>query len=223
MKGALMSSRWLLPLLVLAGALIAQPKEIPVMPYDSLMSDRASVDGMIEEVEDEGDVPEYPATFADKKTGLKVHWGFDDEYLYVALESRSKGWMAIGFGSAKMDGANMMLGYYTDDSAEVFNEVGKGYGHSVAPGSDSLFEEWEIDHDDETGVTVMEFVYPLKFPKIEGLAIPEMIGGDTYDLILATNSRSVDRGAAHSQRSALKFRMAEVPPKPEPKKEGGEK
>jgi hypothetical protein len=218
MKGALMSSRWLLPLLVLAGMLVAQPKEIPVMPYDSLMSDRVSIDGMLDDEEEE-----YPATFADKNTGIKVHWGFDDQFIYVALESRAKGWLAIGFGSPKMDGANMMLGYYTDDSAEVFNEVGAGHGHAPAPGSDTLFEEWEIDHDDETGVTVMEFIYPLKFPKIEGLAIPEMIGGDTYDLVLATNGRSIDRGAAHSQRSALKFRMAEVPPKPEPKKEGGEK
>lgn len=209
-----MSSRWLLPLLVLAGLVVAQPKEIPVMPYDSLMSDRVSVDGMIEETE-EGEEPEYPATFADKRTGLKVHWGFDDEFIYVALETRSKGWMAIGFGSPKMDGSNIMLGYYTEDSAEVFNEVGTNYTHATAPGSDSLFEEWEIDHDEDVGSTVMEFIYPLEFPKLAGLAIPGMVAGDTYDMILATNSRSFNRDAAHSQRSALKFRMAEKPAKAE--------
>ncbi len=210
-----MFSRLLLPLLCLCAVLAAQPKEIPVMPYDSLMSDRVSVDGMIEEVE-EGEAPEYPATFTDKRTGLKVHWGFDDEFIYVALETRSKGWVAIGFGSPVMDGSNMIMGYYTDDSAEVFNEVGRNYTHAPAPGSDTLFDEWDIDRDDETGVTVMEFVYPLQFPKLSGLAIPGLVPGDIYDLILAVNTRSSNRDAGHSQRTAMKFRMAEVPPKPQP-------
>ncbi len=211
-----MISRWLLPLLVVSAVLVAQPKPIPEVPYDSLMSERVSVDGMLEEVE-EGEAPEYPATYADKKTGLKVHWGFDDEFIYVALESRSKGWMAIGFGSPTMDGANIVMGYYTDESTEVFNELGKGYSHAPIPGSDSIMEEWDIDRDDETGVTVMEFVYPLQFPKVAGLAIPGMVAGDTYDAILAVNPRSANSRAKHGQISSFKFRLAEKPLPPPPK------
>jgi hypothetical protein len=191
-----------LSLLALAAA---QPKEIPVMPYDSLMSDRASVDGYVDVEEDE-----YPASFYDKASGLTVYWGFDDSAIYVALETKGKGWMAIGFGSPKMNESNMVIGYYSEDSAEVFNQAGAGYTHKDVA-ADSLNWDAEIDHDDEIGVTAMEFAYPLKWPKREGLAIPGLVAGDVYDLILAQNTKSISLTAAHTSKSALKFRMAASP------------
>ena len=195
--------RYALLALGLAGAALAQ--QTVLMPYDSLMGDRVSVDGYVDVEEGE-----YPGFFVDKASGLTVHWGFDDSLFYVAIETKSKGWMAIGFGSAKMHESNMFIGFYNDDSAEVYNHIGANYAHAAAVENDSNPLDWEceIDFDDETGVTTMEFAYPLAFPSAKGVAIPGLVAGDTYDMILAQNTKSISLAAKHTNKSALKFRMA---------------
>jgi hypothetical protein len=195
----------------LAALCFGQPKEMPVMPYDSLMEDRVSVDGYVDLEENE-----YPASFADKASGLSVYWGFDDSMLYVALETRAKGWLAIGFGSPKMNESNMFIGYYCDDSSGVFNQRGAGYAHTNLPLPDSFDYDAEIDHDDETGITALEFAYPLKWPQSEGLAVSGLVPGDVFDLILAQNTRSISLAAPHTNKSSFKFRMAQTPPTPKP-------
>ncbi len=202
---------------LLLGATLALAAAQPVIPYDSVMDDRVGIDGMIDN--EEG--PEYPATYRDKASGLTVHWGFDDSLIYIGLETRGRGWLAIGFGSPKMHGSNMILGYYTEDSTEVVNEIGARYTHARAPQSDSTIREAEIDFDEETGVTPLEFVYPLQFPagKGEALAIPALTPGGTYDVILAQNTKSIALNAKHTNSSTLKVKLAEIPPKPEPQPE----
>ncbi|MEO0020514.1 MAG: DOMON domain-containing protein [candidate division WOR-3 bacterium] len=190
------------------------------IPYDSLMDDRVSVDGYID-IEEQ----EYPASFRDPATGITVYWGYDDSLIYVGLEAKGKGWLAIGFGSPVMDGANMFIGYYTDDSAEVINHIGKGRTHSAAKGNVSLFDDWEIDYDEETNTTAMEFTYPLNWTGLKGAAINGLLPGETYDLILARNPKSPSLGAKHSQRSHYTFQMGAKPEKVVPapdttKKEG---
>lgn len=201
--------------------ILAQPvKGALQMPYDSLMDDRVSVDGYID-IEEQ----EYPASFRDPATGITVYWGYDDSLIYVGLEAKGKGWLAIGFGSPVMEGANMFIGYYSDDSAEVINHIGKGKTHSAAKGNGSLFEEWEIDYDDETNTTAMEFIYPLNWTGLKGTAINGLAPGETYDIILARNPKTPSLGAKHSQRSHYTFQLAPKPEKVEPapdttKKEG---
>ncbi len=194
-------------LALLLGAALALASAQTVIPYDSLMDTRVGIDGYI----DNEDGREYPATYADKAAGLTVHWGFDDSLIYVGLETKGRGWLAIGFGSAKMNESNMLIGYYTDDSTEVVNRVGAGHAHARSPQSDTVIREAEIDFDDETGVTTMEFVYPLQFPTGEALAIPELAPGGTYDVILAQNTRSVSLNAKHTNMSALKVKLADRP------------
>ncbi len=198
---------------LLLGAALALAAAQPVIPYDSLMDDRVGIDGMIDN--EEG--PEYPATYKDKASGLTVHWGFDDSLMYVGLETRGRGWLAIGFGSPKMNGSNMIIGYYAEDSTKVMNEIGARYTHARAPQSDSAIRDAEIDFDEETGVTTLEFVYPLQFPagKGEALAISALEPGGTYDVILAQNTKSIALNAKHTNFSTLKVRLAEIPPKPE--------
>ncbi len=197
---------------LLLGAALALASAQTVIPYDSLMDTRVGIDGYI----DNEDGREYPATYADKAAGLTVHWGFDDSLIYVGLETKGRGWLAIGFGSAKMNESNMLIGYYTDDSTEVVNRVGAGHAHARSPQSDTVIREAEIDFDDETGVTTMEFVYPLQFPTGEALAIPELAPGGTYDVILAQNTRSVSLNAKHTNMSALKVKLAD---RPQPEKQ----
>jgi hypothetical protein len=186
----------------------------PVIPYDSMMDARVVIDGVIDN--EEGS--EYPATYEDKASGLTVNWGFDDSLVYVGLETKGRGWLAIGFGSAKMDESNMIIGYYTDDSTEVMNQVGVHHAHARSLQSDSAIREAEIDRDEETGITTMEFTYPLKFPAGEALAIPGLAPGGTCDMILAENTKTVSLDAKPTNSSALKVKLADKPQPTQPKK-----
>jgi hypothetical protein len=194
---------------LLLGVALALVSAQPVIPYDSLMDDRVGVDGVI----DNEDGPEYPATYKDKASGLTVNWGFDDSLIYVGIETKGRGWLAIGFGSDKMNESNVIVGYYTEDSTEVVNQTGA----ARLPQSDSAIREAEIDFDEETGVTTMEFIYPLKFPTSEALAVPGLVPGGTYDIILAQNTKSVSLNAKYTNFSTLKVKLADKPqPKPQP-------
>ena len=192
---------------LLLGAALALASAQPVIPYDSLMDTRVGIDGVI----DNEDGREYPATYKDKASGLTVHWGFDDSLIYVGLETKGRGWLAVGFGSPQMNGSNMMIGYYTDDSTEVMNQVGGNHTHVRSPQSDSAIREAEIDFDEETGVTTMEFIYPLQFPAGETLAVPGLAPGGTYDVVLAQNTKSVSLSAKHTNFSTLKVKLADKP------------
>ena len=194
--------RYSLPVLLLAALAIGQP----VIPYDSAMDSRVSVDGYIDHEEQE-----YPASYADKAAGLTCYWGFDDSLIYVGIETKGRGWMAIGFGSPKMHEANIIIGYYTDDSTEVTNQTGTNWTHVNSAHSDSAIREAEIEFDDETGVTTMEFIYPLQFPPVKGLAVPGLTPGDTYDVILAQNTKSFSFNAKHTNKSVLKVQFAPNP------------
>jgi len=196
-----------LALLFAVALAVSQAQTAPVVPYDSTMALRVTVDGTI----DNEDGQEYPATYVDKASGLTVHWGFDDSLIYVGLETKGRGWMAIGFGSALMHESNMLIGYYTDDSTEVVNQTGVNYTHANSPQSDSVIREAEIEYDDETGITTMEFAYPLQFPAVSGHAIPGLVPGDTYDVILAQNAKDVSLAAKHSNKSAIKVKLADNP------------
>jgi len=197
---------------LLLGAVLASASAQPVIPYDSLMDTRVGIDGVIDNEEGR----EYPATYKDKASGLTVNWGFDDSLIYVGLESKGRGWVAIGFGSDKLNESNTIVGYYTDDSTEVMNQFGSNRSGARSPQSDSAIREAEIDYDEETGVTTMEFTYPLHFPAGGAPAIPGLEPGGTYDIVLAQNTKTVSLDAKPTNLSALKVKLAE---KPQPKKQ----
>lgn len=187
--------------------------QIPEMPYDSLMSERSGVDAVVDREDGE-----YPASFTDKTTGITVSWGFDDSMMYLALESKGQGWLAIGFGSAKMNESNIIIGYYTEDSSDVLNQVGVNNTHAALADSTFELDECDIDWDEETNTTTMEFVYPLKFPPAKGLAVSGLVPGDKFDLILARNAGSASLDARHGQKSSLEFTLAGTPRSQAPEK-----
>jgi hypothetical protein len=207
-----------LALLAVLGLGMAVAQEMPVLPYDSLMEDRVSVDGWVDR--EDGEM-EYPAEIKNPATGMTLSWGFDDSLLYVAVETRGKGWFGFGLGSPTMNESNLLIGFYADDSAEVYNLVGVEHGHEIAGHADSLAMDWEVDFDDETGVRCMEVVYPLHWSGegtlagdnavLKKAAIPGLQAGDIYDLVLAQNTNSVSLAERHTHRTSLKFRMAENP------------
>lgn len=198
---------------------LCRAQKLPVIPYDSTMQDRVVIDGTIDNEEGQ----EYPATFFDKTSGLTVNWGFDDTLIYVGLQTKGRGWMAIGFGSPQMNESNMIIGYYTDDSTEVMNQIGADHTPARSPESDSAIREAEIDYDDETGITTMEFAYPLKFPSSQGLATSALVPGQTYDIILAQNTKTVSLKTKYTDLNTFKVKLGDKPqpapqtqPQPQP-------
>jgi len=194
---------------------------MPVMPYGPDLDDIVFTDGYVDR--DEGE-REYPHEFFDRATGMTVSWGYDDSLFYVALETRGKGWFGIGFGSATMDGANMVIGFDTDDTTEAFCLVGRGHSSQVVAPADELLPDWDIDFDDETGVTTLEFAYPLRWrgkgapvefaayeDAFRHAAVDGLEPGDIYDMILAQNTRTPSLDAKHTHLSSFKFKMGEKP------------
>ncbi|MCX7732819.1 MAG: hypothetical protein N2248_06620 [candidate division WOR-3 bacterium] len=173
----------------------SQTDTVPV-PFDSLMDYRVSVDGYIDAEDNE-----YPASFRDPATGVTVYWGHDDSLVYVGMEAKGKGWLAIGFGSPVMNGSNMIIGLYSDDSLAVFNHIGGERGHRAVSGDIGLIEDWEIDYDDETNTLALEFVYPLRWQGLSGTAVKSLDPGNVYDFILARNPRGISLKAKHAQKS----------------------
>jgi hypothetical protein len=117
----------------------------------------------------------------------------------------------------------MLVGYYTEDSVDLYDLVGRGHGHAVAGHADTLALDWEIDFDDETGVTAIEFAYPLTWrgdgapaalaanAVLKESAIPGLAAGDVFDLILAQNTKAISLRERHSHRATLKFQLGEMP------------
>ena len=77
---------------------------------------------------------EYTQT--ETKTGITVaaNLSTDGTILYLAVQAKTTGWVAIGAGSQKMDTAFMALAYVVGITQTISEETGKGKGHSVNTG-----------------------------------------------------------------------------------------
>lgn len=210
-----------LSVLLLLGGLTVVAGATPVVPYVQNLDDIVLVDGYVDRDQAER---EYPFEFVDQATGITVSWGYDDTLLYVALETKGRGWFGIGFGSPTMNGSNMVIGFDTDDETDVLCLIGRGHSHKVVASADELLPEWDVDFDDETGVTTLEFAYPLRWrgegapaefaafgEAFKGAAVGGLEPGDVYDAILAQNTKTASLDAKHTHLSSFKFRMGDIP------------
>jgi len=53
--------------------------------------------------------------------------------LYLSVVANTSGWVAIGVGSPRMDGADIFMGFVKDGKVTFKPLVGKGHRHSDAP------------------------------------------------------------------------------------------
>jgi hypothetical protein len=51
--------------------------------------------------------------------------------VYVGLSAPTSGWVAVGTGSRKMEGARIYIGYVKDGVASFEEDAGKGHRHSA--------------------------------------------------------------------------------------------
>jgi len=89
-----------------------------------------------------------------------VHWRNDDEYLYMALEGQTDGWVSIGFEpSVSMKDADMVFGWVRDGEATVLDlySTGPTGPHPTDEELGGTNDVLEYGGSEKDGYTVVEF------------------------------------------------------------------
>jgi len=108
----------------------------------------------------------------------------DGSTIYAAVEAKSSGWVALAFGSRKMDGAHMIFGYVKDGAAVHAEQLGKGWTHSAT--TPFSLAKAVVERD---GMTVLEVAVPAA----------RFLKGRTLDTLAATGNKD-DFVTRHSAR-----------------------
>jgi hypothetical protein len=181
-------------LLLLAG--LSQAREPVTVEIPQLDRAEAKLDGVIEP-------GEYRASFTDPRTGVEVHWQADSFNLQVALRSPGQGWLAMGLGSGKMNGAVMILGFVDGEGNWTVQEhLGKAFfRHAPAEKPRLVGGKARLSG----GRLVMEFVLPLSLSNGQNIA-----PGREVPFLLALHQ---DRGklAKHSRKSSAILKLVRAP------------
>jgi hypothetical protein len=150
---------------------------------------------------------EYRSSFTDPATGIAVHWQADSANIHAALESPGSGWLAIGLGSDKMNGADMIICLKNGmDEWLVEEHLGKAFfRHSVVEKPKLISAKAKT----KDGKTILEFIFPLKLSN--GM---EIIPGKQIPFILAYYK---DKGkfSKHTKKSSGILVLKRTDPKTE--------
>ncbi|MGO9311022.1 MAG: hypothetical protein ACLQDL_18610 [Spirochaetia bacterium] len=98
---------------------------------------------------------EYAHSQALMGGNLVLSWQVgSDGGLFLAASAKTKGWVAVGLGSTKMEGSTIYIGSVGADGTPAFSEdAGKGHGH--APAERKTADQSAVGQDGEwTTVTV---------------------------------------------------------------------
>lgn len=125
--------------------------------------------------------------FSQTKNGITVgaRLSADGKTLYVGVRAKTAGWVGIGLGSPKMDGAFMLFGYVTASGQTATEQTGKGHTHSVNPSTIATIKMTESD-----GFTTLEAALPAG----------SLVRSGKLDLIAAFGIRDDDR-SLHAGRA----------------------
>jgi hypothetical protein len=110
---------------------------------------------------------EYPVTAEVGK--MKLRLSRDADTVFAALSGETTGWVAMGFGSSKMDGALMFIGFVSaDGKAQLKIQKGAGHSHGDVE-SDALVQ---FAMKETGGVTTLELA--LKASRLIGKGATEL-------------------------------------------------
>jgi hypothetical protein len=116
-----------------------------------------------------------------------------DRQLYLAIQAKTSGWVALGTGSGRMDGASLFLAALQKGAPVLSEQLGKGHGHSDAPFE--LVSDWKLSSAD--GLTTLELVLPAA----------KVLSGSKLNLLWAYGNSS-DLKSRHAGRGALSLAVA---------------
>lgn len=99
---------------------------------------------------------EYPNS--QELQGMKLGYALsvDAQTLYFALQAPTKGWVSVGLGSNRMQGAHMIIGFDALTSQTISEETGRGHSHS--PSNQKIVKQQAIRESGSS--TTLEFSVP---------------------------------------------------------------
>ncbi len=97
-------------------------------------------------------------SFMATKSGARISLalGAEGSVLYAAIDAPTRGYVALGFGSLKMNGASLFMALDKAGKSTVSEQLGSGHGHSEAKGASILASAVKT----AAGRTVFEFSLP---------------------------------------------------------------
>ncbi len=140
---------------------------------------------------------EHEATVSE----VRLWWRNDDEFLYLAMEAPTTGWIAVGLAPEnRMQGANFIFGAVADGEAQVWDAYGTAPTGNAHPADEELGGTNDVvDYAgvEEDGVTRFEVQIPLDSGDEFDKALE---AGQTYPVIAAVGpSDAFD--ALHTSRA----------------------
>jgi hypothetical protein len=115
----------------------------------------------------------------------------DKTRLNLSVSAATSGWIAIGVGASKMDGAFMILGYVASGKPFITYEQGAGHAHSTIAATGVTAEISESD-----GKTVLEVSMPAA----------SYVSNNTLQVITAFGTKD-DAKSRHSKRASYDFKF----------------
>ena len=169
----------LILVLLSLGLTLASAQKLPITPSS------VKVDGLISE-------KEYALTVLLDKMTLLVTRTADT--LHLGLSAQTKGWVALGFGSDRMDGARFFIGTVSDGTVSLSQQFGSGHSHKEV--SDNLAIDYAIVEG--SGRTTLEIA----------LKTSDVISVGQTELTILASFGSTDKITAyHSSRERFTFQL----------------
>jgi hypothetical protein len=69
-------------------------------------------------------------TLTTDAAGMQLGMSLSSDTLYVALSGPTTGWVAVGLGSRRMDGATIYIGFVGPDKDQLKVQLGAGHKHA---------------------------------------------------------------------------------------------
>ncbi|MGC9399360.1 MAG: DOMON domain-containing protein [Anaerolineae bacterium] len=159
----------------------AEPSPTSVAPTEGASDDGGAVPGSIDGVVEAGEY-EDEAAFGE----MRLWWRHDGEYLYLAMEGPTKGWISVGIEPTRaMKDANFLFGYVEEGEAQFWDAFGTAPVGAAHPPDEELGGTDDVvafAGVEEAGVTRFEVQIPLASgDKYDKALTP----GATYAIIVA--------------------------------------
>ncbi len=196
----------LMALFVIVGCETDPAEDAVEEPVDEPADEPENVMGRVDESLNMDGSSEGYSSNPIESAGALIYLAYDEDFIYVLMEAEVEGWLSIGFNESGegMDGANMILGYLTEEGEPAFrDDVGRGNAHSEAE-TTAVAQPY---FDRSNGTTVLEFAYPLSFPADQGYNVEEIVPGEPYSLIVGLHSSSDNIDSKHSNRGMVDFQV----------------
>ncbi len=134
---------------------------------------------------------EYATSQTKNDIAVGVKLSADKSTLYLSVSATASGWIAVGVGSLKMDGAFMVLGYVDAGKPFITYEQGSGHAHSTIspPKVSAAITE-------SGGKTTLEVSMPIS----------NYVVNNELQVISAIGSRD-DAKSRHLKRAAYTFKL----------------